>query len=77
MTWYFDPDGETVDLYDPDGALVTEDRPFSGSWSDYPTELDPVAVDHILSLSLSTNLSTGFRFLGEWATGDIEQGTPA
>ena len=33
MTWYFDPDGATIDIYDHTGAKVREGVMFNGSWS--------------------------------------------
>lgn len=40
MTCYFDPNGETVDVYDHEGTLVGESVEFSGSWSGaYPREV--------------------------------------
>jgi len=49
VTWYFDPSGETVDVYDHEGSLVAEGKEFYGSWSGVPdvvfTVMDEQAVE--------------------------------
>jgi len=78
MTWYFDPDGEAVDLYDPSGNLVAGDIPFSGAWSGgYPDEQlrDEVAAHLTSDVPLSVEQSVLWSF--EWLSGDVEEGTPS
>jgi len=76
MTWYFDPNGETVTLYDPSGNIVAEDIPFSGSWLDYPREdlRDEVAAHLTSDALLSAEQAVLWAF--QWLSGDVEEGTP-
>jgi hypothetical protein len=76
MTWYFDPAGETFDLYAPDGTQVASDVPFSGSWADYPDPLPDEARRAIAALDLDVETATGISWTAELAAEDIEQGTP-
>jgi hypothetical protein len=76
MTWYFDPSGTTVDIYDHTGALVAEDREFSGSWSDPPGY--PQVVLEVMRESMDGNQPSAYNqtLLADAATGNIEEGTP-
>jgi hypothetical protein len=76
MTWYFDPAGETFDLYAPDGTQVASDVPFSGSWADYPDPLPAAALNHIRDSIGTIETATAIDWLGQLIAGDIEQGTP-
>jgi len=77
MTWFFDPSGETVDLYNPNGDLVAEDIAFSGSWATSPPEeLRTEVAAHLTgSAPLSTEQAVLWAF--EWLSGDVEEGTPS
>jgi hypothetical protein len=77
MTWHFDVEDKTVDLYDPDGNVVAENVEFSGSWSGgYPQEeLRDEVASHLVSGSIGTT-ETAILWAFEWLAGDVEEGTP-
>jgi hypothetical protein len=77
MTWYFDAENETIDLYDPDGNAVAEGVEFSGTWSGgYPEEeLRDEVAEHLVSGSIGTT-ETARLWAFEWLAGDVEEGTP-
>ena len=76
MTWNFDATGETVDLYDPDGNLVSESVEFSGAWSEYPqAELRDEVASHLTSdAPASTEQAVLWAF--QWLAGDVQEGIP-
>jgi len=76
MTWHFDPSGETVDVYDPDGNVVGEDLAFSGSWSGHPADdlRDDIAA-HLVETGRQ-DTETALLWAFEWLAGDVEEGTP-
>jgi len=40
MTWYCDPSGTTMDVFDHTGEQKASDREFGGSWTgDYPDDV--------------------------------------
>lgn len=48
MTWYFDPSGDTMDVYDHTGAKVASGREFGGGWNgDYPSEVLDVMYENL------------------------------
>lgn len=74
MTWYFDPSGTTMDVYDHEGDLVAEEYEFSGSWTDgYPNE-----VLTVMRETMEGDQPSAYNqsLLADAATGNIEQGTP-
>jgi hypothetical protein len=77
MTWYFDAQEGTVDLYDPDGNVVAEGIGFSGAWEGgYPEqELRDEVAEHLVSGSIGTT-ETAILWAFEWLSGDVEEGTP-
>jgi hypothetical protein len=77
MTWYFDPENETVDLYDPDGNVVAENVEFSGVWAGgYPEEeLRDEVAEHLVSGTV-TSTETAILWAFEWLAGDVAEGTP-
>lgn len=76
MTWYFDPEGETVDLYDPDGEVVAEGVEFSGSWSEYPRgELRDEVAGHLAS-GAPANTEQAILWAFDWLAGDVQEGQP-
>lgn len=76
MTWYFDPTGTTMDVYDHEGALVAQDRSFSGRWSDPPGYPDEVL--EVMRESFQTGGPSAYNqaLLRDAATENIEEGTP-
>jgi hypothetical protein len=76
MTWYFDPAGDTVDVYAPDGTQVAAGVSVSGSWSDSPDAIEPEIRQAILGVDLSLDLQKALRWTLEWVEGDIQKGTP-
>lgn len=76
MTWYFDPDGMTMDVYDHEGTLVAADRPFSGAWSTPPGY--PPEVLEVMREAFQTGGPTSYNqaLLRDAATDNIQVGTP-
>lgn len=80
MTWYFDPSGQTFDLYDHEGALILSDVPFDGTWSTppgYPQEV----LDEMNTLARNYYATNGWDGYLLSALADvwfeqIEEGTP-
>lgn len=74
MTWYFDPSGTTMDVYDHTGDRVATGREFGGSWSgDFPDEVLVVMRETMKGNQPSAYNQT---LLADAATENIEQGTP-
>lgn len=72
--WYFDPNGETVDVYDHEGTLVAEARDFPGSWSgDFPDVVLEVMRENYESGGPTSYNQAINR---DAATENIEQGIP-
>jgi len=76
MTWHYDASGTNLDVYDHEGTLVAEGRPFSGSWSDVPD-----VVLEIMQAEAEAALATGdvrraLRIVALAAFEDIEEGAP-
>lgn len=74
MTWYFDPSGTMMDVYDHEGTLVAENREFSGRWSDYPDEVLVVMRENIEESNQPTAYNQ--QLILDAATEDIQEGTP-
>jgi hypothetical protein len=83
MTWYFDPSGTTMDVFDHTGAKVREDYEFSGAWSGQ----HPDAIPKIMREEAEANSNVGsgnapiateyaVLTLLDWLAEDIEKGTP-
>jgi len=76
MTWYFDAQGQTLDIYDHTGTLVAEGREFSGSWSGYPAEVATVLNEEVVDAVSIGNIPYAITAVSDLAAEDIEQGTP-
>lgn len=82
MTWYFDPSGRTIDVYDHTGSLVREDVEFGGSWEgDFPRNvlLDIMYQEAKASYNDAGGAVTQYVLLtlAEATFEQIEEGTPA
>lgn len=81
MTWYFDPERETFDLYDHEGTKVREDVEFGGGWSgDFPrdavfSEMYDIAAESYADAGGSADEYT-LLVLAEALFEQIEEGTP-
>lgn len=73
MTWYFDPSGSGMDVYDHNGGLVAESRQFEGVWDDYPDEVLTVMRENMDGDQPSAYNQS---LLADAATGNIKEGTP-
>lgn len=73
MTWYFDPHGTTMDVYDHTGTLVAQGREFGGTWTDYPDE-----VLTVMRESMDGDQPSAYNrsLLADAATENIVEGTP-
>jgi len=73
MTWWYEPQGSTIDVYDHTGNLVADGREFDGSGGDPPS----VVLD-IMRESMDGNQPSAYNqsLLADAATGNIEKGTP-
>jgi hypothetical protein len=81
MTWYFDPEGSTMDVYDHTGEIVREDYEFGGSWTGpFPREsILSIMYDEAASAYNETDgVVTEYVLLtlAEATFEQIEQGTP-
>lgn len=77
MTWYFDPSGETFDLYDHNGDLVAEGVVFSGSWTDEcPQEVYEEIDKEAVKAYRNNNTSRMLQCLRHGAFELIEEGIP-
>jgi hypothetical protein len=76
VTWYFDPSGTTVDIYDHTGSLVAEGREFAGIWSDYPDVVATVVTEEVTQAIDTGNLPYALVAVGDLAAENIEEGTP-
>lgn len=76
MTWFFDPSGNTIDVYDHEGTIVVEDRAFSGSWDDPPGY--PQEVLTVMREAMEGDQPSAYNqsLLADAATDNIEEGTP-
>jgi len=81
MTWYFDPSGTTMDVYDHTGTMIAQDRLIpetdesgEGNWmGDYP---DEVLV--VMRESMDGDQPSAYdqSLLADAATENIEEGMP-
>ena len=76
MTWYFDPDSDTIDIYDHTGSLVAEGRAFSGAWPDYPPVVATVVDEEVTEAIDAADLPYALTAVADLAAGNIEEGTP-
>jgi len=83
MTWYFDPDDETFDLYDHTGEMVREGHEFAGGWTgDYPDDVEAIMAQAARENSNVGNgnapIATEYAVLTmlDYMEGSIEQGVP-
>jgi hypothetical protein len=76
MTWYFDPDGTTVDIYDHTGTLVADSRAFSAAWSDYPDVVETVLTQEIADAIDTADFPYALTAVADLAAGNIEEGSP-
>jgi hypothetical protein len=76
MTWFFDPNGTTVDIYDHTGDLVAEGREFAGTWSDYPDVVATVVAEEVADAIDSADLPYALTAVADLAAGNIEEGPP-
>jgi len=82
MTWYFDPDGDRMDVYDHTGELVEADTPIN-----YDDAGEPVGVyggnfpDRVKDIAYeqmdgSQPSAYNQQLVADMACEQIEQGTP-
>lgn len=76
MTWFFDPAGTTVDIYDHTGSLVAEERAFAGVWTGYPEVVATVVSEEVSDAVDTADLSYALEAITDLAAGRIEEGTP-
>lgn len=89
MTWYFDPSGETFDLYDHTGSKVRSNVQMADpSWQDFDAGIDPGAPPELrqemrdiweqeANLGNSPVMSVyAGKTLMHMMDGPIEEGTP-
>lgn len=76
MTWHYTVNGSTIDIYDRTGALVADDRAFSGSWSDYPDVVLDVMSEAYDEQAGQGNSRYRQDLLRDAALENIEEGTP-
>lgn len=77
MTWYFNPSGTTVDVYDHTGTLVASGREFSGRWTDEPPQVVYDVMDEeAVSAYENGDTMRMLQCLRHGAFGLVEEGTP-
>jgi hypothetical protein len=76
MTWYFDPEGSTMDVYDHTGTLVAESRAFNGVWSDVPDEVLVVMDEEAVAAFQAGDNQYVLQTLRHAAFELVEEGTP-
>lgn len=77
MTWYFDPYGTQLDVYDHTGTLIVSGVPYSGTWSDdFPDEIFDIMYQEALDAYQTNDNRRLLRILADAAFERIEQGTP-
>lgn len=76
MTWYYTPDGNSLDVYDHTGAAVANNRAFSGGWSGIPDEVYTVMYEEATAAFQAGDTQRVLRILAEAAFEQIEEGTP-
>jgi hypothetical protein len=76
MTWYYNPTGTNLSVYDHEGTLVAEGRAFSESWSDYPEEVLEVMQAEAETALAAGDVRRALRIVSLAAFEDIEEGTP-
>lgn len=79
MTWYFDPGGTTMDVYDHEGATVATRRSFGGSWDTergFPDEVLDV-MQEVATVALDDGeVAYAIECAMHAAFEDIEAGAP-
>lgn len=76
MTWYFDPSGTTLDVYDHTGSKVASNREFSGVWSNFPDEVLTVMQEEAEDAVANNDTTRALYCVAYAAFEDIEEGTP-
>lgn len=76
MTWYFDPDVDTMDVYDHTGSLVASDIPISGWDDDFPDEVLEVIDTEAVDAYQANDVKRVLQCLRHGAFELIEEGTP-
>lgn len=76
MTWFFDPAGQTVDVYDHEGKLIADSRSFDGVWSEHPDIVATVVAEEAREAINTADLPYATAATADLATGNIEEGTP-
>lgn len=77
MTWYFDPSGTSLDVYDHDGVKVASGREFVGSWRGrFPSEVLTIMQEQAEAAIANSNNEYAIKTVLEMAGENIEEGTP-
>jgi hypothetical protein len=76
MTWYFDPSGTTMDVYDHTGAIVREGYEFGGGWTGTPDIVYEIMADEARKAVGNGNIAYAAEVFADGIADNIEQGTP-
>jgi len=76
MTWYYAPNGESIDVYDHTGTLVKENVSFSGSWPGVPEPVYDSMAEAAREAAARGDLKYAAEVFADAIADDIEEGQP-
>lgn len=77
MTWYFQPNGDTMDVYDHNGLMVKNNYEFGGTWEDaFPDEVLDIMNEQARQAINNGDTDYALLTLADAAFEQIEHGVP-